>query len=688
MARPDVNALRSEAERAVERGKLSRAIELYQMLERIEPTSATWPKRLGETSRRAGDNLGAVAALGRAAEKYVQSGFFLQAIAVCKVILQIDPRHSPTLTRLAGLAAASSTKPPPEPPGAQPPDPPGAPSPEAAAATASGSAQVPPQAPTAGARDAGYPRASTQGGVTARASRPPASQPMPSTSRSTTEPRPPPPPRPEPLRSGAESGRTRTPADRPSTPAAGIRVATRPAAPLAQSRSEREVVSSGSAPARPAEPPKAQRSSPPADPRPPERAASQPGPAPQPAAVDAKHGAAMSAGASDRPQYQNFATVRTKEPIFPQAPPPAMESAPAGVEARIEAALEEMAEIDEPRARPARTTNQWDGAPQLLIPKGSALDALDLATVVPGSKRQMLDGGTASGMSFVRLDEHVPGATLGENRAAVSEAGLAALRSTPLFAEISPAALEQLLQRIRLIELAPGEVLFHRGDVAVSMFVIAEGELTVEGSMRQLETLGPGTFLGEIALITDLPRSATARARTNTQLLEIDRDLLRTTAAESPEVVTVLLRFVRGQLVDRMTRTSDLFRGFTDAQRMTLAAEFDLVEIERDTLIVTQGDRIDGLYLMIAGQAQVSRDGAPFGQLAPGDVFGQASLLGSLVSPANVVATCRVLALRLPSFAFPQVIMTHPQVLAYLADLADRSAAADDFSSLLHIDLL
>jgi len=365
-----------------------------------------------------------------------------------------------------------------------------------------------------------------------------------------------------------------------------------------------------------------------------------------------------------------------------------MESTPAGVEARIEAAIEEMAVIDELTARPERITNQWDGAPPLLIPKGSALDALDLATVVPGSKRQVLDGGTASGMCFLQLDEGDPGGTLREDRAAVSEAGLAALRRTPLFAEIPPAALERLLQRIRLIELAPGEALFHRGDVAVSMYVVAEGELTVEGSMRQVETLGPGSFLGEIALITDLPRSATARARTEAQLLEIDRDLLRTTAAESPEVVTALLRFVRGQLVDRMTRTSDLFRPFTDAQRSTLAAEFDLVEIERDTFIVTQGNRIDALYLMVAGQAQVSRSGTPLGKLAPGDVFGQASLLSSSVSAADVVTTGRVLALRLPSFAFTHVIMTHPQVLAYLADLADRSAAADDFSSLLHIDLL
>lgn len=676
MARPDVSSMRSEAERAVERGKLSRAIELYQELERIEPTSAAWPKRLGETSRRAGDNHAAVAAFGRAAEKYVQSGFFVQAIAVYKVILQIDPEHSETLDKLAVLAAASSTR---SPAGA-----PGAPASEAAAAPASGSAQILPRAPTGGAaaaaRDAVSPGSSTQGVVTSRAFRPPGSPqvltggvapPKSSTSTLTAGPRPALPPRQGPLRSGTESVRTPTPVDRPSTPAAGIRVATRPAPQSTQStqpRSERD------------EPPKPQRSSPFADPRTPEPSPSRV----QPAAERAKHVAVRATGANVRPAHQNFATIRTKEPIFPQAPAPAKERAPADVEAQIEAAIEEIVVIDEPTAR----LNRWDGAPPLLIPKGSALDALDLATLVPGSKRQVHDGGTASGMCFLLLDERDPGGTVREDRAAVSEAGLTALRSTPLFAEIPPAALEGLVQRIKLIELAPGEALFHRGDVAVSMYVVAEGELTVEGSTRHVETVGPGTFLGEIALITDLPRSATARARTDVQLLEIDRDLLRTTAAESPEVVTALLRFVRSQLVDRMTRTSDLFRPFTDAQRSTLAAEFDLVEIERDTFIVTQGNRIDALYLIVAGQAQVSRDGTPFGQIRPGDVFGQTSLLSGSVSAADVVATGRVLALRLPSFAFTRVIMTHPQILAYLTELVDRSAAADEFSSLLHIDLL
>ncbi len=671
MVRVDVNSLRNEAAQAVERGKLRRAIELYQQLERMEPTAAIWTKRLGETCRRAGDNSDAVAAFERAAEKYVQGGFFVQAIAVCKMILQIHPKHSATLDKLAALAT-SSTSTRTVAPDARRPAAPAASRPTSAESIASSNAQTqaPPSGPTQGfprgappgtgaAPAAVEPRpASPQDGATARASKPAPGSPRAQTHGGA-------PPKglspgsspsvkvPASTRAGSQPGETKTvpSSPTPAHPLAGVpRAADKPARPSSAVQLPKQVA------------------------------------------------AALRANVDERPHYQNFATILTRKPIFPEATPPAMESAPSEVEAQIEAAIEHVALMGEPAADiraddhtepPLKhITKSGDGVPPLLIPKGAALDALDLGTVVPGSKRQVRDGGTGSGMCFLLLDEADPNDTLREDRAAVVVDGLAVLRRTPLFSQLPPAALERMIQHMRLVELAPGEALFHRGDVAVSMYVIAEGELTMEGGMHPAETLGPGNFLGEIALITDHSRSSTVRARTDAHLLEIDRDMLRTIAAEAPEIVTALLRLVRTQLADRMTRTSELFRPFTDAQRSTLAAKFELVEIERDTFLATRGSRIDGLYLMVAGQAKVSRDGKPFCQLAPGDVFGQESLLSRSASAADVVAASRVLALRLPSFAFTEVIMTHPQILAYLADLADRSATADEFSALLHLDLL
>jgi len=108
MARKDVSTLRDEAAAAVEKGKLKQALELYGELERRQPKEASWPKRIGDVHRRLGDNGDAIAAYERAVEAFVQAGFAVQAIAVCKLILVIDGDHAPTLERLTKITENTS----------------------------------------------------------------------------------------------------------------------------------------------------------------------------------------------------------------------------------------------------------------------------------------------------------------------------------------------------------------------------------------------------------------------------------------------------------------------------------------------------------------------------------------------------------------------------------------------------
>ena len=102
MAR-DARALREEAAAAVAAGKHKRALAAYLELERLEPGDAQWAKRAGETYRRLGNAGAAIAAFERSADRYAQNGFLVQAIAVCKVVLQLDPNHADTLRRLAEM---------------------------------------------------------------------------------------------------------------------------------------------------------------------------------------------------------------------------------------------------------------------------------------------------------------------------------------------------------------------------------------------------------------------------------------------------------------------------------------------------------------------------------------------------------------------------------------------------------
>src|SRR5262249_19005741 len=151
-----------------------------------------------------------------------------------------------------------------------------------------------------------------------------------------------------------------------------------------------------------------------------------------------------------------------------------------------------------------------------------------------------------------------------------------------------------------------------------------------------------------------------------------------------------LLGFVRDRLVDRITRTSELFEPFTDSERKQLAGQFEVIEVDAGTQLITQGTRADGLYIVMAGKVDVTRGGSTLATLMTGDVFGEMSLLAGRGSSADVHTATRLLALRMPATTFREMIMTYPQVLAYLGELSSKRSLlkqAEDMID-LHIDML
>ncbi len=107
--RPDPRKLKNEATEMVSKGKWKRALELYLELEKLEPNDGAWPQRAGDAARRLGKPADAVTYLRRATDAYAKHGFLLKAVAVCKVILEIDPRQRDVQDRLASFHAARAT---------------------------------------------------------------------------------------------------------------------------------------------------------------------------------------------------------------------------------------------------------------------------------------------------------------------------------------------------------------------------------------------------------------------------------------------------------------------------------------------------------------------------------------------------------------------------------------------------
>jgi CRP/FNR family cyclic AMP-dependent transcriptional regulator len=97
------------------------------------------------------------------------------------------------------------------------------------------------------------------------------------------------------------------------------------------------------------------------------------------------------------------------------------------------------------------------------------------------------------------------------------------LAHSPLFAGLPRRLLARLATRFFEKVYHPGEVVFEEGDPGRALFVVVEGAVEITRATAQgpyvLNTLGPGAAFGELALIDDSPRSATARVATPGRLL-------------------------------------------------------------------------------------------------------------------------------------------------------------------------
>ncbi len=118
------------------------------------------------------------------------------------------------------------------------------------------------------------------------------------------------------------------------------------------------------------------------------------------------------------------------------------------------------------------------------------------------------------------------------------------IKAAPLFENLSKRELQQVARIADELDIRAGKVLIREGERGREFFVIISGEVEVRRKGRKMATLGPGSFVGEMALLSKIPRVATVTALTPLDTLVItDRafvELLEKTPALSVKVARTL----------------------------------------------------------------------------------------------------------------------------------------------------
>ena len=107
---------------------------------------------------------------------------------------------------------------------------------------------------------------------------------------------------------------------------------------------------------------------------------------------------------------------------------------------------------------------------------------------------------------------------------------------------------ELFRHEVDTVKLAPGDFLFREGDSGDKMYVLLEGEIEILLGDFVLETVGPGSLIGEMALIHDNPRTATAVAKTPCRLAEISRRRFHFLVQQTPHFATHVMKTLADRL--------------------------------------------------------------------------------------------------------------------------------------------
>jgi CRP-like cAMP-binding protein len=129
------------------------------------------------------------------------------------------------------------------------------------------------------------------------------------------------------------------------------------------------------------------------------------------------------------------------------------------------------------------------------------------------------------------------------------------LAQVPLFSSLSKKEIRQISQLATPLEQPAGAVLVKEGKVGHEFIIVLEGEIEIRKGDQVIATRGPGSYIGEIALIDHRPRTATVVATTPVSIEVIGQREFAELLADVPELSQQILATVAARLADLDAKT-------------------------------------------------------------------------------------------------------------------------------------
>ena len=210
--------------------------------------------------------------------------------------------------------------------------------------------------------------------------------------------------------------------------------------------------------------------------------------------------------------------------------------------------------------------------------------------------------------------------------------------------------------------LPPGHMVVREGERGSSMFVIVEGRVAVVrergvGAPRTVAQLSAGEFFGEMALMTDCPRTATVVTLGRTVLRELSRSGLAMSGARHGVEGPVVTMRCRERFLADAVRSSPLLATLSPDLWHQLGSALVPCSVPEGETLLARGTPGNALFVLLRGRCSVFHthlDGhtTPYPDMEEGSIFGEVSLLRGRVATATVRAATPCTLLRLEREVF------------------------------------
>ncbi|HET6346944.1 MAG TPA: cyclic nucleotide-binding domain-containing protein, partial [Myxococcota bacterium] len=182
----------------------------------------------------------------------------------------------------------------------------------------------------------------------------------------------------------------------------------------------------------------------------------------------------------------------------------------------------------------------------------------------------------------------------------------AKLPPLPLFSFLDEDAFVAVLQSIGLKRFVQGNKIITEGQPGEAFYVLADGnvEVTRQAGTKtaQLARLGAGSVFGEMALISDAPRTATVTAMEDCEALELKRAALTEQAHKLASITQALKSFTHERFLTNLTATSPVFKPFPRSIRVEIVKKFRDFPVDAGDELITEGEAGQGLFLVMKGE--------------------------------------------------------------------------------------